>query len=43
MSTAPAGPQLELRGVTKRFGGVAAVDGVNFEIAKGDIVGIIGP
>jgi len=36
-------PQLELRGVTKRFGGVAAVDGVNFEIAKGDIVGIIGP
>ena len=38
-----AAPQLELRGVTKRFGGVAAVDGVTFEIAKGDIVGIIGP
>ena len=36
-------PQLELRGVTKRFGGVAAVDGVSFEVAKGDIVGIIGP
>ena len=36
-------PQLELRGVTKRFGGVAAVDGVTFEVAKGDIVGIIGP
>jgi branched-chain amino acid transport system ATP-binding protein len=36
-------PQLELRGVTKRFGGVAAVDGVSFEIAKGEIVGIIGP
>ena len=38
-----AAPQLELRGVTKRFGGVAAVDGVTFAIAKGDIVGIIGP
>jgi branched-chain amino acid transport system ATP-binding protein len=35
--------QLELRGVTKRFGGVAAVDGVNFTVEKGEIVGIIGP
>ena len=43
MSAVAVAPQLELRGVTKRFGGVAAVDGVNFEVAKGDIVGIIGP
>jgi len=35
--------QLELRGVTKRFGGVAAVDAVSFEVAGGEIVGIIGP
>ncbi len=35
--------QLELLGVTKRFGGVAAVDGVSFEVAKGEIIGIIGP
>jgi len=41
--SAAAAPQLELRGVTKRFGGVAAVDGVSFEVAKGEIVGIIGP
>jgi branched-chain amino acid transport system ATP-binding protein len=41
--SAAAPPQLELRGVTKRFGGVAAVDGVTFEVAKGEIVGIIGP
>ena len=41
MSAAAA--QLELRSVTKRFGGVAAVDGVSFEVGAGDIIGIIGP
>jgi branched-chain amino acid transport system ATP-binding protein len=35
--------QLELKNVTKRFGGVAAVDGVTFSVAKGEILGIIGP
>jgi branched-chain amino acid transport system ATP-binding protein len=29
--------------VTKRFGGVAAVDGVTFSVARGEIVGVIGP
>jgi len=43
MSAGARPAQLELRGVTKRFGGVAAVDGVTFEVAKGEIVGIIGP
>lgn len=43
MSATAAAAQLELRGVTKRFGGVAAVDGVNFAVEKGEIVGIIGP
>ena len=43
MSAGAAPAALELRGVTKRFGGVAAVDGVTFEVAKGEIVGIIGP
>jgi len=36
-------PQLDLRNVTKRFGGVAAVDGVTFSIANGEILGVIGP
>ena len=43
MSAGATAAQLELRGVTKRFGGVAALDGVTFEVAKGEIVGIIGP
>jgi branched-chain amino acid transport system ATP-binding protein len=43
VSVATAAAQLELRGVTKRFGGVAAVDGVSLAIGKGEIVGIIGP
>jgi len=35
--------QLELRGVTKRFGGVAALTNVTFAVPEGEILGIIGP
>jgi len=34
---------LELRGVSKRFGGLTAVDDVSFDVAEGSIVGLIGP
>jgi branched-chain amino acid transport system permease protein len=34
---------LSLRNVTKRFGGVVALDGINLEIGVGELVGIIGP
>lgn len=34
---------LELRQVTKRFGGLTAVDGVSFGIRRGQIKGLIGP
>lgn len=34
---------LNLKGVTKRFGGLTAVDDVSFSIKKGSIVGLIGP
>ncbi|MCB1543651.1 MAG: ABC transporter ATP-binding protein [Methylobacteriaceae bacterium] len=34
---------LEVEGVTKRFGGLVAVDSVSFSVEKGEILGIIGP
>jgi branched-chain amino acid transport system ATP-binding protein len=34
---------LSLDGVTKRFGGVAALSDVTFAVAEGEILGIIGP
>jgi len=37
------GPMLEVRGLTKRFGGLAAVAGLSFEVGRGELLGIIGP
>ena len=34
---------LELRNVTRRFGGVVALDDVSFEVEEGEIAGLIGP
>ena len=34
---------LEAKGISKYFGGIKAVDGVNMQIREGDIFGIIGP
>lgn len=34
---------LEAKGITKRFGGIVAVDQVSFEVEQGEIVSIIGP
>ena len=34
---------LEVRGVTVRFGGVTAVDGLSLDVHAGEIVGLIGP
>jgi branched-chain amino acid transport system ATP-binding protein len=34
---------LSVRGLTKRFGGLTAVDNVSFTVNEGDILGIIGP
>jgi ABC-type branched-subunit amino acid transport system ATPase component len=37
------GPVLEVRKLTKRFGGLTAVSDLDFEVREGEILGMIGP
>ena len=39
----PAVALLSVRNVTRRFGGIVAIDDVSLDVAKGQIVGLIGP
>ncbi len=39
----PAPPLLSVRGVTVRFGGIVALDGVSFDVMPGQVCGLIGP
>jgi branched-chain amino acid transport system ATP-binding protein len=41
--TRSSGPILETRSVTRRFGGLVAVDGVSMSIPRGSISSVIGP
>src|SRR5260370_34155938 len=34
---------LKVRGVTKKFGGLTALDGVDLAVERGEILGLIGP
>jgi branched-chain amino acid transport system ATP-binding protein len=34
---------LSVKGVTVRFGGILALDGVSFDVSRGDVCGLIGP
>lgn len=38
-----ANPLLSVRGVAVRFGGIVALDGVSFDVRRGDVCGLIGP
>jgi branched-chain amino acid transport system ATP-binding protein len=40
---APGSRLLETRGLTKRFGGLTAVDGLGLVVARGELRGLIGP
>ena len=37
------GALLQVQGVSVRFGGIVALDGVSFDVARGDICALIGP
>ncbi len=41
--TSAGAPLLAIRGLAKRFGGVAALDGVDLEVGPREVVGLIGP
>ncbi|MGQ2905533.1 MAG: ABC transporter ATP-binding protein [Neoaquamicrobium sediminum] len=36
-------PLVSLRGLTRRFGGLTAVNGLSFDIVEGEVVGLLGP
>ena len=36
-------PMMSIRGITKSFGGIRAVNGASFDIARGSITALIGP
>jgi len=37
------GPAIEVRGLVRRFGARTAVDGLDFELARGEALGLLGP
>ena len=38
-----AGPVVQVRGLVKRYGDVRAVDGIDFDVAPGEVFGLLGP
>ncbi|MDP3416461.1 MAG: ABC transporter ATP-binding protein [Falsiroseomonas sp.] len=42
-NASPPTPLLQVRGLTRRFGGVVALDGLDLEVRPGTVTGLIGP
>jgi ABC-type multidrug transport system ATPase subunit len=38
-----ATPSLSIKGLTKRFGALVAVDGLELEVMTGEVFGLLGP
>ena len=36
-------PILQIKGVTKRYGGLTANNDISFDVAKGEVLSVIGP
>jgi len=43
MASDDARPLVSARGLTKRFGGYVAVDGVDVDVRRGEVFGFLGP
>ena len=43
MTAQDTAPVIRVRGLTKRYGDVQAVDGIDFDVAKGEVFGLLGP
>jgi ABC-2 type transport system ATP-binding protein len=43
MPPADSAPMIATRGLSKRFGGVMAVDSLSLEVGRGEVVGLLGP
>jgi lipooligosaccharide transport system ATP-binding protein len=43
MTAPPSSSLIHARGLTKRFGGLTAVDGIDFDVAPGEAFGFLGP
>src|SRR6185437_15649929 len=37
------GDAVVVRGIRKRFGDVVALDGVSFDVGRGEVIGLLGP
>jgi branched-chain amino acid transport system permease protein len=42
-STPPSGPTLEVKGLTRRYGGIVANADIDFTVQQGELRGVIGP
>jgi ABC-2 type transport system ATP-binding protein len=42
-SAPPAGPAIAVHGLRKQFGSVVALDGIDFEVQPGTVLGLLGP
>jgi len=43
MSDGQSTPMIEVKGLVKRFGDFTAVDGLDFHVSKGEVLGFLGP
>ena len=42
-STPPPAPAVQVTGLVKRFGSTTAVDGIDLQVARGELFGLVGP